>query len=336
MLGSTLMGAFVAAVVALGLAGSNGVAPARQTVAAVPLQVEGELGEDWQRRLAEGVLEGLSRGNFDVLAPADLVALAPDVATCSDAACWARVAAAADARYLVRTVVRVQEARDYTVRVALLDGRTGAVVAEVSEPCQVCGMQEVRELVADESATLRKKLDDLVRGSPVLVVSSTPEPARVLVDGELIGETPLRREVTEGRHVARAEKEGFVPMEREFLAVAGVEETLAFRLDPLPDTRRRHRPWGWASLGVGLATLVPGITFLALDERPAPGDRCTGANVDPSGNCRYRYDTLVPGIALTVAGAVITSVGVAVLVATRRKRGQRKPRATASLAGVRF
>jgi TolB-like protein len=329
------MRALVAAAVALGLGWSSTASAApKRTVAVVPLHVEGELGEDWQRQLGEGVLDGLSRGDFEVLAPGDVVAIAPDAAQCSDAACWQRVAARAKATYLVRTIVRVGEDRHYTALVQLVDGSKGTVIAETSEVCEVCGVQEVRELVADESAALRKKLDDLVTGPPMLVVASEPDDARVLLDGELIGETPLRREITAGRHVARAEKDGFVPVEREFLAVAGVEETVEFQLDALPNTRRRHRPWGWVALAVGVGALVPGVTFLALDERPAPGDRCAGANVDAAGNCRFRYDTLVPGIALTVTAAVLTSIGVAVLVATRNKRPAAKRRVALAGAGA--
>lgn len=328
---------FVAAAIALAQASWSAASPPeKRRVAVLPLLVEGRLGEDWQRELGQGVLDGLQRGDFDVLAPDDVVAIAPDAATCTDAACWGSVAASAKAAYLVRTIVTAGEDRHYDVAITLIDAREGSVVAETSEVCEVCGMQEVRELVADESAALRKKLDDLVTGPAMLVVSSVPDDARVLVDGELVGVTPLRREVTAGRHIARAEKEGYVAVEREFLAVAGVEERVELRLAALPDRRRRHRPWGWVALGVGAAALVPGITFLALDERPAPGDRCTGNNVDAAGNCRFRYDTFVPGIALTVTGAVLASIGVAVLVATRSRRGEGRRRVAAHGVGLRF
>src|SRR5688500_1920482 len=120
------MRALVAAAVALGLGwASTALAGPKRRVAVVPLHAEGELGEDWQLRPGEVGLAGLARGDFEVLAPSDVVAVAPEAAQRRDAACWQRVAPRAKATYLVRTIVRVGEDRHYPALVQLVDGSKG-------------------------------------------------------------------------------------------------------------------------------------------------------------------------------------------------------------------
>lgn len=318
------MGLGLAMVISMCLVAPGAPAAPKRTVAVAPLHVQGELGRNWQRQLSQGVLEGLKRGDFAVIDPSELEARSSTDKDCVQPACLAQMGEQTRADYVVHPVVSARPDRHYEVQLDLVDVRQRKVIASVSSRCEVCGVAEVRESMADQSAALRKKLDDLVVGPAMLSVVSTPAQARVSIDGEIVGETPLRREMTPGRHVARAELRGHVTLEREFLAVGGVEENLEFTLTALPDQRRRYRTLGWVGLGVATGALVPGITFIALDERPATGDRCAGDNVDSAGNCRFRYDTMGPGIGLTVAGAIVAGVAVAVLLLTRddRRRGR--------------
>ena len=227
---------------------TNAWAAEPQRVMVLPLRVEGELNPGWVPTLAAGVSEGLERGDF-VLVPSAS-------GHCDEAACFVELAAAGPADFLVRSVVVVGEDRTYTVRLQLIAGSSGEVLVEAAEPCELCGFDEVRDLVADESATLRTKIDDLVRGTPVFIVETVPLGARVFIDGEEVGASPLRREVVAGRHIARAEKDGYAPLERDVLAVDGVEERIVLALQPLPERRRNLRPWGWVGLGVGVAGLA--------------------------------------------------------------------------------
>ena len=299
---------------------------ATKTVATLPVQVEGELGSEWKRTLDEGIADGLARGSFRVVSTES---------ACAERACFVELAQEVDAAYLVRAVVEAED-RNYAVSITLVDGSTGDVIAEATDGCEVCGMQDVRTIVADQAAGLRKKLDALGAGPPFVVIETTPDGAVAQIDGEPVGVTPVRYETTEGEHLARVEKDGYVAVERQFVAVPGVDETLKFDLEPLPDMSRRYRPWGWIALGAGVGSLAAGVTFLALDERPAPGDRCAGNNVDSAGNCRFRYNTLTPGLILTTAGALLTVGGVVVAIATRprRKAARRSAWAPAGL-GVR-
>ena len=63
-----------------------------------------------------------------------------------------------------------------------------------------------------------------------------------------------------------------------------------------------------------------GIALLAIDGRPYKQD-CSGMNVDVDGRCRYRYDTLAGGAALTGVGIAAFVVGISTgLVVFSRKR----------------
>lgn len=301
-----MQGAFTAVICSTVMVAS----PQPKTVATLPVQVEGELGSEWKRALDEGIADGLARGSFRVVA---------SDSACTEQGCFVTLAKEVEAAYLVRAVVTAED-RNYTVAITLIDGSNGEVTAEATDGCEVCGMQEVRTIVADQAAGLRKKLDALGAGPPVVVIETTPGGAVARIDGEPVGVTPARYETTEGEHLARVEKDGYVAVERQFVAVAGVDETLKFELEPLPDVRKRYRPWGWIALGAGVGSLAAGVTFLALDERPAPGDRCAGNNVDSEGNCRFRYNTLTPGLVLTTAGALLIVGGVVVAIATRPRR----------------
>lgn len=57
----------------------------------------------------------------------------------------------------------------------------------------------------------------------VLAISSDPEGINVLVDGKLVGKTPLERKLTTKVQKLRFEKEGFVPVERDAPAEARPE-----------------------------------------------------------------------------------------------------------------
>jgi hypothetical protein len=67
------------------------------------------------------------------------------------------------------------------------------------------------------------------------------------------------------------------------------------------ETPRRTASWAWASLGVGLAAVVPGAVLLGLDGRES-------CNAPAGVRCPEVYDTRVPG-------AVLTGLGGALLVA---------------------
>ena len=109
-------------------------------------------------------------------------------------------------------------------------------------------------------------------------IASVPQPARVSIDGEIVGETPLTRYVPAGHHVLRVETDHYDPYVR--------------RIDVSPDTTLEVR----AELAPGGNTIEfavepPGATVLLNDEEwptPVRLSRAPG---------HYTYRLTAPGYA---------------------------------------
>jgi TolB-like protein len=284
----------------------------RTSVVVLPPIVEGELPQPRRDDLAAALRDGLARGDFEVVQRPD---------ACKTAACASQVARSAGADYAVTMSVNV-ERRDYAIALDLVDAETGKTAAHTEERCEVCGIAEAREVVDSHAAALRGRLEVLTLESPTVIVESSPVGAIVRLDGVVVGETPLQRPVDPGTHRARAELPGHVAEERAFEAVAGVRSTIRFDLEPVPRSLRyrRLRTFGWVALGIGAASVISGVTLIGIDGRPNTAS-CSGANVDPNGNCKFLYATLEPGIAVTAVGVALLATGIGIAIGTRdRKR----------------
>jgi hypothetical protein len=294
--------------------------PAREAIraAVLPLVVEGdELPEADRAELTGRLVEGLRRGQFDVIAPRDVLSAAPTAASCRAPDCYTSIAKASGATHLVRVVVKAQD-RDYQVEVVLVDGKNGAQVASSADSCQICGVAEVGDILDAAAATLRTKLDNLAQGPATLVVASSPAGARVSIDGELKGVTPFNGPVLAGKHVLRLSLEGYITVEREVTFVEGIEETQSFELEKVP-SRLPARPWGWVSLGVGLAGVGTAVAFTTLDDRPYEvGGACD--DPDAQGDCPRLWNTQWIVLGTAIAGASLATLGVAILLNSARRR----------------
>lgn len=298
-------------------------ATAALRAAILPLSVEGELSEVDREALLGELVGGLQRGSFAIVPPADVVAADKDAIECAAEKCYRRVAKSTDATHVVRARVVVKD-RDYDVRVELVDGATGAVVAKSEEGCEICGVVDAGSLMASAAATLRTKLDALAKGPSVLSIKSDPADAEVTVDGQIVGVTPLERPVIGGKKIVRVSKEGYIAVEREVTVVDGVAEELAFTLEKVP-SRLPKRPWGWVSLGIGIAGVGAAATFAVLDDRKfSVGGACSGDNKDAEGDCKRLWDTEWIVLGTSLAAATLVTLGAAVLLTTSGKRGRKK------------
>lgn len=287
------------------------------TAAVLPLAVTGELSEGDRATLADELVKGLQRGSFSVIPPAQVAASSPNASTCAAAECFTKISSQSSATHLVRAEVSVQD-RDYQINVTLINGVNGAVMARTEDGCEICGVADVGGLLSAAAATLRTKLDALASGPATLLLTSNPPDADVYLDGELVGVTPLDQPVIPGKHVLRIVRDGYISIEREMTFVEGVEESLDMSLDKVP-SRLPGRRWGWASLGVGVVALGGGValTFLHdVDHDPT----CKGNDVDPNGNCRFLWDTKWAGAGTAIGGAALTTLGVAILLSTRKSK----------------
>ncbi|MCX4241862.1 PEGA domain-containing protein [Paraliomyxa miuraensis] len=307
----------------LALAAPGDEPKATATKAAIlPLAVEGDEMPDADRaQLTERLVEGLRRGDFDVIAPDEVLSQAPDAASCRDAACYTAIAAATGATHVVRAVVDAQD-RDYEVEVLLVSGSNGVQVATSTDSCQICGVVEVGDLIDAAAATLRTKLDTLNQGPARLVVDSTPPGARVSIDGEIKGTTPFDEEVLAGEHVLRVSLEGYIAVEREVNFVEGIADTQSFTLEKVP-SRLPPRPWGWVSLGLGIASLGFAGTYAALDDRQYRlFDKCPTPDEDDQ--CPELWDTEWYVLGGAIVGGGLVTLGVAILLNSARRRSTNK------------
>ena len=285
-------------------------------VVVLPPEVEGELAQARQDELVAALRAGLSRGEFEVVDP-------PAGTSCRQAACASEVAREVGAEYAVAMKVAVDR-RDYTIAIDLVEAESGQSAAHSEQRCEVCGIAEAREVVDGQAVRLRDRLDALAAEAPTLAFVSAPPGAIVRLDGKVVGETPFERPVEPGPHRAEAEKAGYVTEAREFEAVAGVRSTVRFELDAVPRSvrYRRLRAFGWSALGIGAASIVAGVTMIAIDGKPDT-TRCEGDNVDPRGNCKFLYATLEAGIAVTAIGVALVGTGIGIAVGTRDRRRTR-------------
>ncbi len=294
----------------------------------LPLAVEGSLSEADRVSLTDELVRGLERGDFSVVEPDSVVSASSKAGDCGDAKCMSALAKATRATHVVRARVTVVD-RDYAVDVELFDGRTGQSLARTDEACEICGIADAGSLMATAAATLRTKLDALAKGPSTLTITSEPQGAEVLLDGEIIGVTPLERSVIPGKAVVRVSKEGFIGIEREVTFVEGVAESVTFNLEKVP-SRLPSRPWGWVSLGVGIAALGAAATFAVFGaterEYKLGGDTRRGCyrNEDMEGDCKYIWNTEWHALGLGIAGGALTTLGVAILLNSRaRKRASK-------------
>ena len=287
---------------------------AKPSVVVLQPAIVGEIAPHWRDVLLERFVDRLSADQFEVRVDDS------DAASCSDAPCWQRVATEEKAAYLLAVHVEVDE-HDYRVRVDLLHGESGRRLARGEDDCEVCGVQEVGDMLADQAAVVRQKVETLLSSPPVLVISTHPSGARVSLDSRVVGDAPLRHRTTPGPHRLRVDRAGYVSVDMPVDATPGLVQSIDVQLSRLPKIERA-RPWGWAMIGVGAASIIAGTTLLVLHERPYRL-RCTGSNVDDFGNCRFDYRTRTSGIVFTALGAAVLTAG-ALVVGIARRRARKK------------
>ena len=303
---------------------AQGPAPAAGArVALLAPELVGPSADDAGARLLAHLQAGLARGAFAVIAPDEL----GDLARACDAACVRRIGRDTGAVYLLRSRIAVDD-RDYVVRLDLLATEGADVVATSEERCDLCGLAEVGALLEAQGARLRATLEDLIRGAPILVVTTAPSGAMVFIDDALVGLTPLERTMIEGDHVVRVTYDGYVSEQRDVALVAGVRSNLDIPLRRTPETAKR-RAFGIAALAVGAPLLAVTPALLLFDGDPVRR-RCTGDEVDADGDCALLHNTDWLAVLTAGAGAALVTLGVTLVVLTR-DRGKPRARARAQV-----
>ena len=307
----------------LGLALTLVAAPVRaQTSAAsgetvVVLPVAADLDPHLLRTLEARVAAGLRRGAFTVV-PADEVRAQVPATGCA-ADCLQRIAATTGASLAVRADVTVA-GRDYDVQLVLLRTHTGGTAVTSRELCEICGHEELADRVDDLASALRRKLPAVLESPPRVQVVTQPAGSEVVIDGVVVGVTPLTVDVAAGPHDVMIRRPGHLPLTRPITAAEGATATIADSLAPTPP--RRLAPFGWTALALGVGALGAGSALIAIDQQPIRRD-CLGDNVDAFGHCKWRHDTLTGGLTLAITGVVAVIAGVTLVVTDRRRQPAR-------------
>jgi hypothetical protein len=269
----------------------------------------GNIPQPLRKSLIDRLTGGLKAVAFEVVGPSEdsSAALVGPGQMCQDADCWRQTATKSGVSYLVS--VNVEETdKSFAIVLELISGRSGAVVGTNRERCEICGAEEVGEKMALAAATLRTRLETLAEAPARFVIRSSPESARVKVDGKLVGQSPVDVYLKSGQHQVVIEHEGWSPLERTITATSGVDETLDLQL-VRPADSFPFGVAGWAAVGAGVALAGGGLYFLSKD-----GDEvsCTPEvkAMDSDGkDCPEVYDTKVLGASLLGLSAVSITLG---------------------------
>lgn len=277
-------------------------------VAVVRLSFAGAVGEAARELFAARLTEGLRVADFQVTAgPAvaehlSAQGIAPD--SCTDESCYRRAGPALGVAYLVAGAVNERQ-KTYEITLELINARTGAVIGTHRERCEICGVEDAGEKMGLAASALRSRLEALAKAPARFVIRSHPAGAVVTLDGQLIGRTPLDRELPGGTHALVVSADGYDSSERTLTVVSGIDETLDLELLPVA-SKFPYRGAGWAAVAIGAAALAGGIWAVAIDGNELP---CADAERDPWGHCPNVRNTRVLGAALIGAGVAAGTLG---------------------------
>ncbi len=305
------------------LAASTALLAAEAAAAPAVAVTEGNLDGRWpglspstvRTRVRDG-LEGIA--GFDVETASSI--------QCADAACWQESAQSLGVTHILVPSARFVD-NDADIRLEVYDGRSGALVVSAEASCEICAKNEVDEMLTATAVRVRSRLETLAERPAALVVEGSPTGAEVVVDGEVVGQTPYRGSIPAGAHSVVVTANGFRPEKFDVYVESGDTEILD------PDLRGRGRggrpperddgaPFGrlgYAGLGLGLASLAligTGVGLLIVDGDPVEST-CPGGGPDVNGRCPRMYDTRVGGLSsLAVGGAAL--VGATTLIVLDR------------------
>lgn len=238
--------------------------------------------------------------------------------TCAADACFREAMSTTSARAVVLLTVDQQD-NVYRFGLEARSVATGERLASAEDVCEICGLEEVSELVELRAAALGERLDRPAEGA--VRITSDPPGAMVWVDDRSVGATPIELTLPAGPHAVRIEKRGFLEDAKAIGVRSGVNDEFRFRMVAAPTQDRSTRRWllaGTVSAGAGLAGIAAGIPLVVMDGTPYE-NQC---RPDPLGNCAQVYDTIAAGASLTTAGVIGLAAGAAMLLIGRNRKSR--------------
>lgn len=175
----------------------------------------------------------------------------------------------------------------------------GKEAAPQRKTCERCTDQTLR--VATDDVMKR-----LVGGGDTghVKLSSNPPGARISIDGQAIGVTPLDWDLPPGQHIIQMDKAGLKPASRAITVASNKIDAVGLVLLPLAGPgsgdASDSKPSKLLPLGAlvaGGALIVTGGILIAVDQDPGP-------------NSPYKIHNTAPlGVGLLVGGVVVGAVG---------------------------
>lgn len=111
---------------------------------------------------------------------------------------------------------------------------------------------------------------DLLPFSGVVIIQTEPAGAQVLVDGELLGETPFEGEVESGQRQLELVKSGFKTFASTAAMSAGDTYFLNLKLEPAPSEPFYSSWWFWGAVSAVAVGASVGVVLLNSEEERAP------------------------------------------------------------------
>ena len=187
-----------------------------------------------------------------------------------------------------------------------LFGAGGASIAAQSVYCKQCRNDTLGPTAEDLARTLFSLADP---GTGTLSVRTTPPGARVAIDGEPAGATPLEQGLRSGPHVVELSLDGHYPERREVTVAKGAAATVDVPMRALgaggPESGPRRGPLPFVVMGAGAALIATGAVMVAIDQDCEEGGPC---DVGPDQKT-YRNSAPI-GVGLVAGGVAVAGAGV--------------------------
>lgn len=183
--------------------------------------------------------------------------------------------------------------RDVTLTAYWFDKGHEAVAER--RTCEKCTDQTLR-VTADE--VMRKLAGSGAGDLGHLNFRSKPSGARISIDGQSVGVTPLDWDVAEGKHTILFDKEGHRPESREIVVASGKTDKVEITLDLLGGEHHESKLLPIGVMALGGALVVTGGVLIAIHQDPGPDQPY------------MIHNTRTAGIGFAIGGAAIVGAGI--------------------------
>jgi len=245
------------------------------------------------------------------------------------------------ARAVVGSLDRTEST--YLVKLWLVDLEAGKVLSSIDRSVLIASRRLNSDIAAAIPAFLQGKAEALGK----LVIKANAPGAKVVLDGEEVGKTPLSLDAKPGKHTLKVVAESYLPIERFVAVEPGKTEELSVALvlvpgarppeDPLMAKRARQAdafslPTGsWIAGGVAVAATGVGVIFgLTAKSLQDKAGASSPYAITRQEALRGKRDALIANLCYAGAGA---SAIAAVVFAVAAPRGQAPAAAVVPLHG---